>query len=394
MPLSKSQLLFTVVILIVTGAAIWQTREPAMGTGYARWEAPDNSPAKALRLSSPSESLNVSGDAEPSVHAVSAVELRNGTLRAFWFGGSREGASDVAIYTSTLAPGPNVWSEPEVAISRSRVERDTDRSIRKLGNPVAAIDSNGVLWLFVVSVSVGGWSGSAINVTYSYNEGKTWEDIDRLVTSPFANISTLIKGPPIHYRDGALGLPVYHEMVSKFPQIVRIDTFPGDRNRVEGRTTIGESRGTLQPWIIPTTESHAVAFLRSSHSNSKFVHLSETKDGGKNWSPARPTSLPNPNASVAAAHLGEDKILLAYNHSEKNRDNLTLAITKDNGSSWEEVGAVETKKRLEGENEFHKVEYSYPWLLKTRDGDIHLLYTWNRTEIRHLRLTRKEEITK
>ena len=29
-------------------------------------------------------------------------------------------------------------------------------------------------------------------------------------------------------------------------------------------------------------------------------------------------------------------------------------------------------------------EYSYPSLIRTRDGDFHLLYTWNRAYIKHV----------
>ena len=40
-----------------------------------------------------------------------------------------------------------------------------NRYIRKLGNPVVTRDAAGRIWLFYVSVSVGGWSGSAINAS-------------------------------------------------------------------------------------------------------------------------------------------------------------------------------------------------------------------------------------
>ena len=36
----------------------------------------------------------------PSVHSATAVELDGGRIRAYWFGGSREGARDVSIWTA------------------------------------------------------------------------------------------------------------------------------------------------------------------------------------------------------------------------------------------------------------------------------------------------------
>ena len=49
-----------------------------------------DTPASMSRIST--------GSPAPSVHSATAVELPDGTIRAFWFGGSREGASDVAIW--------------------------------------------------------------------------------------------------------------------------------------------------------------------------------------------------------------------------------------------------------------------------------------------------------
>jgi hypothetical protein len=40
--------------------------------------------------------------AAPSVHAGAAILLNDGNLRAFWFAGSREGATDVVIQTAVL----------------------------------------------------------------------------------------------------------------------------------------------------------------------------------------------------------------------------------------------------------------------------------------------------
>ncbi|MGR9109078.1 MAG: sialidase family protein, partial [Gammaproteobacteria bacterium] len=38
------------------------------------------------------------------VHASSIVELADGTLRAFWFAGSREGGADVEIHSTLFNP--------------------------------------------------------------------------------------------------------------------------------------------------------------------------------------------------------------------------------------------------------------------------------------------------
>jgi predicted neuraminidase len=33
-------------------------------------------------------------------------------------------------------------------------------------------------------------------------------------------------------------------------------------------------------------------------------------------------------------------------------------------------------------------EYSYPWIMQDREGDVHLLYTWGRSRIKHVRFNR------
>src|SRR5204863_1028947 len=135
-----------------------------------------------------------------SVHSATAAEISGGRLRAFWYGGSREGASDVAIYPSVYSLRQKDWSPESAVVTREFAQRHLRRSVRKLGNPVAGRDSKGRLCLYFVSVSVGGWAGSAVNLMVSEDEGETWSPPRRLIASPFFNISTLVKGAPPFFR--------------------------------------------------------------------------------------------------------------------------------------------------------------------------------------------------
>jgi predicted neuraminidase len=74
-----------------------------------------------------------------------------------------------------------------------------------------------------VAVSFGGWAASRLVVLESDDLGRSWDFDEALTTSPFMNISTLVKTPPIRYADGTVGLPVYHEMVGKFGELLRLD---------------------------------------------------------------------------------------------------------------------------------------------------------------------------
>ena len=160
--------------------------------------------------------------AGPHRHAASLVELADGRLRAFWFSGSREGAADVEIHSAVFDPKQARWTEETTVIDRKSTQAGLSRFIRKLGNPVPVRVADGRLHLFFVTVSVGGWAGSSITVISSSDEGKTWGPARRLITSPFINISTLVKGTPILYADGSIGLPVYHEFLGKFGELLRL----------------------------------------------------------------------------------------------------------------------------------------------------------------------------
>src|SRR5712692_3957064 len=142
-------------------------------------------------------------------------------------------------------------------MTRELAQRQLRRTVRKLGNPVAGRDRAGRLCLFFVSVSVGGWAGSAMNLMVSEDEGETWSPPRRLVASPFFNISPLVKGPPLQFSDGTIGLPVYHEMAGKFGELLRLDA----EGHAVRKTRLSWGRSSLQPVILPWSETGAVGFM-------------------------------------------------------------------------------------------------------------------------------------
>jgi len=310
----------------------------------------------------------------PSVHAATAVELADGTLRAFWYGGTREGASDVAIYTATYSAG--AWSPESALVRREEAQRQLQRSLRKLGNPVAGRDPRGRVWLFYVSVSVGGWAGSAINAMVSDDEGRTWSAPRRLISSPFFNISTLVKGPLVQLADGTMALPVYHEMIGKFGELLRLDA----DGRVTGKTRLSWGASSLQPVVMPRSESDAVAFMRYAGDPPGRVLVTRTSDAGVHWTAPEKTALPNPNAAVGGVLLAGGPLLLAFNNAEANRESLDLALSADFGASWRVARSLESESQPQ---RAPVAEYSYPWVMQDRAGNVHVLYTWGRSRIKH-----------
>jgi predicted neuraminidase len=314
------------------------------------------------------------------VHTVSVVELSDGRLRAFWYGGSREGAGDVTIRSAVFSIKNQQWHKATDVIGRIQTQDALRRFIKKLGNMVVLrAPASNRLWLFYVSVSVGGWSGSSINMVLSDDEGLSWSKPVRLISSPFLNISTLVKGPPFFYTDGSIGLPVYHEFAGKFAELLRVNR----QGQVILKTRISRGRVSLQPVVVPRDANHAIAFMRFSGKRPRRILSSTTKDGGIHWSRPEKTSLRNPNAAVASIRLADNSLLMVFNNTEKGRYDLSLAHSQDAGQSWKIVYQFEDASRMSAEKR-NKQRFAYPWLLQGSNGDYHLFYTWHNRNIKHI----------
>ncbi|MFV1993087.1 MAG: exo-alpha-sialidase [Acidiferrobacterales bacterium] len=307
-------------------------------------------------------------------HASSLIELNNGQILAVWYGGSREGATDVRIYKSVFDPENSSWSKPEAIIGAAKVSRDLARYVKKIGNPVLHRDDEGKLWIFFVTVSVGGWSGSSLNYIISEDEGVNWSKTSRLITSPFINVSTLVKGQPFNFTDGSIGLPVYHELAGKFSELLRIRK----DGKVINKTRITHGRKSLQPSIAILDKKNAIALMRYSGKAPKRILSSTTTDGGLTWSPGKKISLPNPNSGLMVRAIAENKLLLVFNNTEHGRNILSLAVSGDRGKTWKVIHDFE-HSTAESEDRF-----SYPYFIKTKSGSYHLTYTWKKHLIKHV----------
>lgn len=326
--------------------------------------------APASPLSPRMTLLPAAGD---SAHSVSLAALADGSLAAAWFAGSREGAADVAIQFSRF--DGQQWSAPQVIAERSRVRRDTGRLIRKLGNPVLWQDARGQLHCWFVSVSYGGWAGSSLNHMVSTDGGGHWGRVERQVTSPFLNLSTLVRNPPLPLADGGLMLPVYHEFLAKRAEWLRFDA----AGRLANRVRLPGGQRLLQPSAVALDDHSALALMRDA-SGAQRIHAARSEDGGQHWSQPVATDLPNPGAALALLRLADGRLLLAYNPLTGNRNRLGLATSADGGRSWSPPLLIEQDGNPDA-------EFSYPALAQAANGDIDLAYTWQRQRIKHLRFS-------
>ncbi len=115
------------------------------------------------------------------------------------------------------------------------------------------------------------------------------------------------------------------------------------------------------------------------------VKQSVSKDGGTTWTTPENTDLNCPDSGIAATKLSSGRVLLAYNDTpEWDRTPLTIIQSTDDGKTWGEKKVIEQDWG----------EFSYPCIIQSSDGMIHLTYTYRRFSIKHVAFDEKWLITK
>ena len=329
-----------------------------------------------------SEPIFESQPTHPSCHAATVVESGDGNLLAAWFAGAHEGHPDVAIW---LARHDGTrWSEPcQVA----------DEPDVPLWNPVLYRDPANVLWLFYkAGPSVPAWTGV---YQQSHNEGQTWSAptclpaglLGPAKNKPIAlsNGDTLCGASCESWRAWACWAEVWSGTGrSRHGPIVA----PGFTGRSHGSDGVISATwdastqklllpqahaGVIQPTMWEYTPGQVKMLMRSTQ-RVGCVCSTESNDYGRTWSPARRTEIPNPNSGLDAVRLIDGRIVLACNPTREGRTPLSLFVSEDNGETWPWHRGIET-----GEG-----EYSYPSIIQATDGRVHVVYTYRRTQIRHL----------
>ena len=318
----------------------------------------------------------VSNNETNEAHSAS-IAITNGKPVVVWYGGTEEGHHDVDIFSSSF---DGKWTTPQVIADRNSTEQALGRYIRKVGNPNLYTWPDGRLGLYYVSVSVGGWAASSINYMESFDQGGQWTSPIRLVTSPFLNISTLVRAEGLPLADGGVQLPVYHEFLGKFSETLTLS----DDLTVMDKVRILRGKYSLQPAITNLDESLAIGLLRYSGDPPSRILSVFSADAGASWSKPARTELPNPDSAVSIINPGKGYLLLALNDLEDGRHRLSLAMGSE--GEWKVVKVLEEETAT---NPDHEYEFSYPSMTIGPDGFIHLVYTWNQKRIKHLRFNRE-----
>lgn len=328
-----------------------------------------------------------------SVHAASLTKFNDGLLAA-WFAGEREGATDVQIFASTLSLNqkhaktnhvtPSGWSRPYVILSRALLAQKSGTYIKKLGNPVLYQAEDGKVHLFVVGVSLGGWAGSRIYHLVS-QDGKAFDFLQTLQLSPLMNNSHLVRATPVALQDGGFYLPIYHEFAQKFELLLRFDK----TGKLIAKSRPNQLMDSLQPWLAPLSE-YGCAMIRRNGQSSPMM-LQRCQKGVDTWSLPVPLNIDNDNNS-ANIHQFFNHTLLAHNkkHFDNDRFDLMLSVLDITNAKavpltiLDRAGlAINDTPNIVMKKNIPVGEVSYPTMLSKADR-VHLVYTHDRTQIRHI----------
>lgn len=296
--------------------------------------------------------FQASGDF-PSCHASTLTELPNRNLLCAWYAGNYEGSPDSAILCSEFIRAEERWTPPRVIADTPNLPE---------GNPVLFTHSNGTIWLFFVTMFGKGWETCKVKYQLSFDEGKSWSEPVVLQEE----LGWMTRNKPLILKNGDIILPMYDERDWTSFFLISED---GGRSW-KPTQKLSAPIGLIQPSIVEI-DGELIAFMRCGGSGGK-IWRAISRDGGRSWTAPHPIDLPNPNSGIDAISIDKG-ILIAFNNSTRWRTPLSLAYSQDKGESWEILMDVEKE---EG-------EFSYPCLLQSSDGSLHLTYTYKRIGIKH-----------
>jgi predicted neuraminidase len=360
------------VLILLLGLDLWQRPAPPR-PARSVW------PVRAPELDVSTLQLQSRGRIPmpantPAAHASTLLAMPTGhpaVLMAFWFAGSRESGPDVQIAASRYERATQQWSPARFVVNRQIGRSRMGLGLRRLGNPVAWLDAQGRVHLFVVATGLGGWAAGRIIHLVQANEDTdfenlTFEPVRIMPLSWLWKTSHLVRAAPLTLEDGGMVLPVYFELGVKYPVALRFDA----EGQFRGMVRISNREHLLQPSLLARTPTDWLALMRDNSANKK-IGVAQTLDGGQHWQDLADLPLSNPDASVAGLALQNNLMLLAHNPLPDSRSVLDMSVSQD-GMHWRLIQTLERGETA--------AEFSYP-ALAWADNSLWVSYTDQREAI-------------
>ncbi|TDS15786.1 sialidase family protein [Sphingobacterium paludis] len=312
-----------------------------------------------------SEFLFETGKFFAQCHASTIEETADGVLLTSWFAGTHEGSDDVRIWGARYEKGqwtePRVWADGKLA----------DGTQQPCWNPVLfRAPKESLLYLYYkVGPNPREWWGM---VKTSHDGGKSWSAAKRLPTG----ILGPIKNKPLALPDGTILSPSSVE-ISEDRWVAHVERSTDQQQTWVAYPIDHDGKmNVIQPSIVEHTDGRLQVLCRSKEG---VVATAWSTDAGKSWSALEKTDLINPNSGTDAIRVG-NRFYIVYNPALPGKDwwegraKLRLATSTD-GMHWKDVLHLEDEE---------KGEFSYPTIMQDSKGLIHIVYTHNRKNIKHV----------
>ena len=273
----------------------------------------------------------------PAAHASNLVALPDHpsySLAAFWFAGSKEARPDVRITMSLWQRQQQTWTPPVWVIDRHSAGAALGKGILHIGNPVAWLDRQQRLHVFVVGTGLGGWAAARVlhlrqRAALTANaSAPDFEVIGQLPLGWFWNLSHLVRHSPMPLADGGMVLPLHFELGGHYPLFA---WFSPD-GEFQGLRRLTHIHQALQPAPAAVDGNHWLAYLRTLGPRDKLQVLAST-DAGQHWQLQPELAQSQRDTAVASLRLPSGEWMLARNPLERGRTQLVMHHSPD-GLNW------------------------------------------------------------
>ncbi|MFD4946051.1 exo-alpha-sialidase [Streptomyces sp. NPDC058409] len=358
-------------------------------------------------------------------HAANLAVLPGGDLGCVWFSGTQEGVGDISVYFSRLAPGADRWTDPV------RLSHDPDRSEQ---NPLLFSTPQGELWLLHTAQRSGHQDTAEVRLRVSGDAGTSW-GAPRTLFPADERGGVYVRQPPTVLPSGRWLLPVFRCVMAPGRRWDGgTDTsavlISDDAGLTWRERAVPGSTGRVHMNIRSLPDRSLLALFRSRAADA--VHRSVSYDDGETWTVPEPLAVPNNNSSIQYEVLADGRLALVHNHSSaadsterreslydeiddaagagdgtggeaggavhdegaahwgSPRAPLTLSLSTDGGRTWPHRHDLVTGDGYcltNNSRDRLNRELSYPSIIQTLDGALHIAYTHHRQTIRHIRLT-------
>ena len=292
-------------------------------------------------------------------HASTLASFSEGSYLCAWFGGTKEGDNDTAIWYCDRRNG--VWQTPKILANVSPEPH---------WNPVLFATANQIYLYFKVGASPKVWRTYWMQTP---ENSPDWSQPAELIPGDIGGRGPVKNKPIILSNDDWLAPASIETQQAWYCFVDRWSNQGLSWHRSDLISPLKKNfrgKGIIQPSLWQSQPKKVHLLCRST---SNKIFRADSEDNGQTWSSAYPTNLPNNNSGIDLVQLDNGLLILAYNPIAKNWGNRTpliLAASQDNGFTWDKVFVLE-----DGAG-----EYSYPAIIATENG-LAVTYTWRRESI-------------